>query len=247
MGILIRHNRGSHILRKPVHTRCYGSPITEVLPSNCWAGQTCFIIGGGPSLSGFDWSQLKDQKVIGINKAFIQYPVDINFGIDYRFFEILQYSSNHHNPNYDLYERWRRFEGYKVFVRRSPSEVFAAGIHYVPALNYKAISFDLSQGIYPGSNSGVGAILLAVGLGCKRIGLLGYVFKIRGNQTHWHTGYSHQTVNSLIKNLDGFRRCVDEWADGLAQHGIKVVNLSSDSNLQNYPRSDFRTFLEEGI
>lgn len=243
MGVVIRYSRGPQVLRKPVKIRCQGAPVTEVLPSGCWAGETCFIIGGGPSLAHFDWSLLDGYKVIGINKAFTRYPVDVNFGIDYQFFETLQYSSDPRNPNYDLYQAWRKFNGIKVFVRHSLSETFVPGIYYVMALNQKVISFELDQGIYPGTNSGCGALLLAVGLGCTRIGLLGYDFKVQGSKTHWHDGYAYQTAESLAKKLDGFRRCVDEWASGLADHGIQAVNLSPDSALRNFPRSDVQTFL----
>jgi hypothetical protein len=76
--------------------------VTSVLPSNCWAEDTCFIIGGGPSLEGFDWSRLEGYKVLGINKSFLHYPTPVNIALDYRFFETLQYSSDPQNPNYDL-------------------------------------------------------------------------------------------------------------------------------------------------
>jgi len=247
VGTLIRHARGSQVERKPVKIRCLGSPVTDVLPSGCWAGETCLIIGGGPSLANFDWSSLEGRKVIGINKAFMQYPVDVNFGIDYRFFEILQYSSDHRNPDHQLYLNWREFKGVKLFIRQDHSSTFVPGVYYVDALNQKAISFDLSQGIFPGTNSGCGALLLAVGLGCRRIGLLGYDFKVQGSRTHWHDGYHCQAVDSLVQRLEGFRRCVDEWAVGLAEQGIYVANLSPDSALRNYPRSDIRTFLEETL
>lgn len=244
MGTMICHSRGTQVVRKPIKARCQGTPVTDVLPSGCWANEVCFVIGGGPSLVHFDWSLLDGYKVIGINKAFMQYPVDVNFGIDYRFFETLQYSSDPQNLDYALHRAWQEFHGVKVFVRRSVSEIFAPGVHYVKALERKAISFELAEGIYPGTNSGVGALLFAVGLGCKRIGLLGYDFRVQGNRTHWHDGYTYQTADSLAQKLEGFRRCVDEWAGGLAENKIQVVNLSPDSALQNYPRMDIQTFLE---
>jgi hypothetical protein len=105
------------------------------------------------------------------------------------------------------------------------------------------VSFDLDEGIYPGNNSGLSALLFAVGLGCKRIGLLGYDFKLQGSKTHWHKGYHGQTQDTLAKNLPKFCSAVDEWAAGMDQVGVEVVNLSPDSLLQNYPRSDIDTFL----
>lgn len=245
MGISINHRHGAVVIRKPVKTKCQGQPVTSALPSNCWSGETCFIIGGGPSLAGFDWSLLDKYKVISINKSFMDYPAAaVNFGMDYRFFEILQYSSDPQNPHYKLFQAWKVFPGVKLFVRQDTTSQFVPGIHYVNPLAQKAISMDLAQGIYPGNNSGLGALMLAVGLGCKRIGLLGYDFKIQGTKTHYHDGYQYQAVDSLQKHLPGFCRCVDEWAAGYAGLGIEVVNLSSDSALQNYLRQDIHTFLE---
>lgn len=249
MGTTIRHRRGSQVSRIPVKPKpCQGHPISSVLPSNCWAGQTCFIIGGGPSLHNFNWSLLEGYKVIGINKAFQTYPaVDVNFGIDYRFFEALQYSSDPKHPDYQLHLDWIKFSGVRAFVRHSPSEKFVSGIHYVTALQRKAISFDLDAGIYPTNNSGGGALLLAVALGCRRIGLLGYDFKIQGTRTHYHSGYRSQDPDHLAKKLEDFRGKVDEWASGLSTNGIQVVNLSPDSALRNYPKSDIHTFLGESV
>jgi len=244
MGVTINHQQGSVVARKPVKVRCQGTPVTSVLPSNCWAGDTCFIIGGGPSLSGFDWSLLKQHKVIAINKSFMDYPTAaVNFGMDYRFFEILQYSGDSQNPYHNLFQSWKTFQGVKLFLRHDPTYQFVPGIHYVNALTQKVISFDLSKGIYPGSHSGMGALMLAVGLGCTRIGLLGYDFKTQGKRTHYHDGYDYQAADSLERNLPNFCRCVDEWAAGYAEQGIEVVNLSPDSALQNYLRQDIHTFL----
>lgn len=40
------------------------------VPGEAWAGQTAFILGGGPSLKGFDVERLRGRgKVIGVNNA----------------------------------------------------------------------------------------------------------------------------------------------------------------------------------
>ena len=48
--------------------------LKDSLPTGSWKGQRCFIIGGGPSLKGFDFKQLKGEKIIAINKAFVDAP-----------------------------------------------------------------------------------------------------------------------------------------------------------------------------
>ena len=57
-------------------------------PDGSWAGRRCFIIGGGPSLKGFDFERLRGERVIAINKAFYDVPfADIVFGMDRPFLD----------------------------------------------------------------------------------------------------------------------------------------------------------------
>lgn len=60
-------------------------PKTAPLPD--WTGTDAFVIGGGPSLRGFDWTQLHGHNTVGCNHAFLL-GADVcsiaTFG-DYRF------------------------------------------------------------------------------------------------------------------------------------------------------------------
>jgi len=55
-------------------------PVPYVTPkvfkkvSPIWKGQTVYLIGGGPSLKGFDWNRLRNKKSIAINKAIKFWP-----------------------------------------------------------------------------------------------------------------------------------------------------------------------------
>ena len=50
-----------------------------------WSGERCFIVGGGPSLRGFDWGRLRGERVIAVNRAFEQLPfADISVSLDER-------------------------------------------------------------------------------------------------------------------------------------------------------------------
>src|SRR5262245_11725062 len=41
----------------------------DVLPDTAWRGYRCFLIGGGPSLKAFDFSRLRGQRTIAINRS----------------------------------------------------------------------------------------------------------------------------------------------------------------------------------
>jgi hypothetical protein len=116
----------------------------------------------------------------------------------------------------------------------------------VNSLSDKAISFDLEKGIWAGSNSGFGALMLAIALGCTKIGLLGYDLKIdsTNNKTHWHNGYDFQQVDSLQTKLERFKMCFEEFSDSIAKLGIDVINLNSDSDLKCFRKDSISTFLK---
>ncbi|MHA1290267.1 MAG: hypothetical protein ACTSPB_23030, partial [Candidatus Thorarchaeota archaeon] len=97
-------------------------------------------------MAGFDWSLLNGHRVIGINKSFLYYPAKVNFAMDYRFFDMAQFSADPSQKGKELHEAWMRYQGIKVFVRHDYKYRFAEGIYYVDALNQKAISYDLDKG-----------------------------------------------------------------------------------------------------
>ena len=54
--------------------------------------ETYYIVGGGPSLTGYDWDLLKGKMLIGINRAFEVVPwADIIYFSDFKFFEEYQH------------------------------------------------------------------------------------------------------------------------------------------------------------
>jgi hypothetical protein len=244
MGLFIQpKNKGGRVLKvHAVSAPLEATKITSILPSGCWTGQTCFILGGGPSLEGFDYRWLDGQKVIGINKTFMVYPSTVNYSMDYNFFDLVQYTIDTRSKDFPLHEAWLAYKGIKVFLHHAEKDRFIQGTYYVDEIKQKSISFDLDRGIYPGNNSGAGALMLAVALGCKRIGLLGYDLKVKGKKTHWHEGYGYQ-LKEVEKHLKDFQGCIDELGPQILQLGIRVVNLSPDSALQSFPQSDIRTFL----
>lgn len=243
---MINHTKGTSVIkyaRKKLI--CKAKKITETLSSRAWEGETCFIIGGGTSLENFDWNQLQGFRTIGINKAFIRYHAEVNFAMDYLFFDKVNSAQSFGFPDDKLHEEWLKYQGIKIFVRHDQNYIFSKDVYYVNELTRKAISFDLDEGIWPGNNSGMGALMLAVALGCKRIGLLGYDFYIKGSQTHWHEGYYQQNKKSLAVNLINYRRCIEEFASPISELGIQVFNLNPESKLRNFPFLDIKTFRQE--
>jgi len=244
MGFRVNTHRGTVVKRlgpKP----CKARPVSEVLPSGCWKGERCVILGGGPSLRGFDFRVLDGMHTIGINKMFQLYPSEVHYSMDHTFFEMVELNRKPSQDHYRLHQDWVRYDGIKVFMR-AQRQVFNENVYYVNDLGKKAISFDLKEGIYKTNNSGGGALMLAVALGCTEIGLLGYDFKVVENgktvTTHCHDGYDHGTIRSLLRNLENFRNCIEEIGPCLLKMGISVYNLNPDSALQCFEKISWKDF-----
>jgi hypothetical protein len=164
--------------------------------------------------------------------------------MDYRFFDLVSVRPKAYVDEDHLYERWLEFKGLKVFFRQSNKYRFNSSIVTVKNLLYKVLSLDVSKGIYGGSNSGFGGLMLAIALGVTKIGLLGYDFYVKEKKSHWHAGYHGQHLDSFPKKLIGFMANFIEFAPSIEKLGIKIVNLNEKSNLKCFPFDSLDHFLE---
>lgn len=181
-----------------------------------WDNETVYIVGGGPSLSNFDWKRLEGKKVIAINRAFEVLPnADVLYWTDSRFWK--WYSNE-----------IKKFKGLKVTCR--PYNPISYDVILLKAVNSKPYESDPSH-ISHGNNSGYGAINLAVKLGAKKIYLLGYDMESDVNKTHWHTGYdakhNHGIYTKMIQSFSVL-------APVLSQMGVVVYNANPKSNLKAF-------------
>jgi len=240
MGFTINHSKLTKIIPRK-NNGCKALNITSILSSGVWEGKRCFLLGGGPSLIGFDYNLIKDELTIGVNKTFIQFSATINYVMDARFYGMVTNPSNKEN----LYQSWATYKGIKVFLKRNKKFKFDSSVYVVNALPNKSISFDLDKGIWPGNNSGFGALSLAIALGCKNIGLLGYDLSVdsKTKKTHWHGGYLDQNPKSMPKKLDKFKVPFNEFSEAFVQQGIKITNLNFDSALKCFSFGKIKEFL----
>lgn len=171
-----------------------------------------YIIAGGPSLRGFDFSTLKDKQTIVINRGFEVLPeATMLYWTDRRFYEWYKKSID-------------RFKGYKVTTKISDNLTDDVIIYKKSSDVYNDIVDFLSTG----NNSGYGAIALAIKMGAKKINLLGYDMKSEPNSTHWHSGYqtrhNHMIYNKMISNIE-------RLAIYCHKNKIEVINYNMDSKL----------------
>lgn len=220
--------RGEHPIRIP------DNPFYEVLPDNSWKGQRCFIIGGGPSLRGFDFERLKGERVIAINAAFkFAMFADILFFMD---------KANFYKPLIDgrmndggIKKAWNEFKGHKVFLdllqKRQIPDCYQL---YANSALEEGLTHTMKKGLIHGNNSGHGALNLAYCLGANPIYLLGYDFYFVGpkkQRGHFHKIYKHELSESSFKN---FIKFFLKSSKILRRLGVKVYNCNPKSHLRYF-------------
>lgn len=192
--------------------------FTKVNP--IWSGETVYIVGGGPSLSNFNWDALRTRKVIAINKAFLNVPfASVMYWTDSRVYQW-------HKKDIE------NFSGLKYTIR--PHSSYREDVLILRKGNRHGLE-TTSDRLAHGDNSGYAAINLAYHLGAKKIVLLGYDMGNNGTKSHYHEGYpvtatSQKTYNDRF--IPGFSTIAGE----LKRKGIKVFNASPQSRLNAFPK-----------
>lgn len=194
-----------------------------------WKGLSAFIVGGGSSLSRFDFDWLKDRKTIGCNHAYHLGPeiIDICIFGDAAFF--------HRN-----YVQLEKFGGRCVGV--SPS---LEPLKYSWLLNLKRIRDGLHNGGFLGWNysTGAAAINLAYNLGANPIYLLGFDMRAgNAGKTHWHNhGRGPTQENSFRRFSRGFHTL----AASLRHKDVEVFNVGDGTSaLECFPKITFEQMKE---
>jgi len=178
----------------------------------------CFIVGGGPSLSGFNWNHLDDQYVIAINRAYEVLPkADVLYFTDQDYWEVHKDKMKQH--------------GGKLI--RGTTRLGAT--HDDTVQEYKLTGqrvLDLEPGcLKHGNNSTYAAINLALfHLNFSTVYLLGVDMKWNQNKSHWHSGHKRTDPEIVYNNMIN---CYQELSQELLKYpDKKVINLNDDSALK---------------
>ena len=219
------------------HRDVITQPITDSLTSGMYKGKRCFILGGGPSMKNLDFTLLQTEITIGINKALFKYPVMINYSMDEKFYRWI------HNDT-TMLKAFKNFTGIRVWVSKK-GIVYKKDVYVIRRLREKnTISLDLSSGIWPGNNSGWGALNLAMALGCNPIYLLGYDLKVTNDETHWHNGYEKTNVDDLSRRLRKYKKLFCSVSGAIAELGFTVINLNTESALECFSKQTLQEVLK---
>jgi hypothetical protein len=209
------------------------------LKENAWKDQPCYIIGGGASLRGFDFSLLKSKRnKIAINRAWKDvYDADIWFSED-------------HRVVVDLWGKDPLFQAFKgTKVLHALAKGFKEEVLEVdPTLcvierkrQDKYWSRSFRDGLSMSSCSGVGAINIAWLLGADPIYLLGFDCRSDGQLVqNYHDDYKNKGFDWMVgaNKAEEFKSDMELWVATHTQDRqiINLVNPAYPSAVECWPK-----------
>lgn len=210
-----------------------GRMLYDVMPDGSWKDQRCFIIGGGGSLKDFNFSKLRNELVIGVNRAYEVVDCTVNFAMDHNLYDWITKGK----LGQEAKRKFESFKGFSVWLD-SANYDYPKGVFVLSKLNSHNISRSMKLGIAGGTNAGFGALSLAFCLGANPIYLLGFDMKGKdGKQVWWHSGYPVNQDEKVYKSfINDFKRA----APGLEEKGVEVINLNPDSELKCFKFGKFK-------
>jgi len=256
-GINKIHNVKQNI-QKRTFDRSNRGPLTEPVksPINFLNSEftnvnkdTCFVVGGGPSLNGFDFSRLNGFDTIAINKV-VEYIPNPTYFIttDYSYFikaslpvsRIKQKTSKVYFVANMSHDYMKLHNGQIVDTRRN--FIYEDLYQYdgvIKSLNKSGFGSSINEFSH-GENSGHCGIQLALLLGYKKIYLLGFDLNNEG-QTHFHQSYREIDQKSFKQRVGGYgETLLKSLADYKGSQ--QIINLSAQSILQSSPHIKTESF-----
>jgi hypothetical protein len=202
------------------------APVSERFTEGDWSGEAVWIVGGGPSLRGFDFEFLKGERVVAINSAHTCGVADVVFTGDARW--LLQQAKKEDIPNETpvVYCGATRFRN---SWQRVVYQVEGGGKLWGRSLTGKLATGD----------SGLRAVNFAAVMGAEVIYLLGFDMHRPGGEEWWHAGYDHQ--RHWLKH--DYRNFLERWEELVRLDGLpcRVLNLTPGSLLSCVPRGTLHT------
>lgn len=223
--------------------RIEGERFSEVLP--LWAGDTCVLIGGGPSLTLEQVGMVEDAhragrvRCIAVNDAYLVAPwADVVFAADSHWY--VWQEEGREKPflgltAFDVRERWQDFAGQRCTIENSGANVTDARVHMLRNKTHPEHSMGLSldpRALVTGRNSGFQSLNLAVLAGARRVILLGFDGRA-GAASHWHGGHPRPTPSAVYAY---YRQAMSAAAQALLEAGVEVLNASPGSAIDSFPR-----------
>ena len=196
-------------------------------PLPIWKSQTAFILGGGPSLREFNAECLRSEKVMVLNSSYLLAP-----WAEVLFFMDTLWSEKH----VDLIKKW---PGLVVTTalgakRVLPTIIKRVQVHLEPNFLHNP------KWIRTGCSSGHAGIGLAIAMGATTVVLLGYDMRFVEGRTHHHDEHTMSDEKLFART---FIPAFKGWDDQAKKAGVRILNATPDSALDEFEKIDLQDFL----
>ena len=198
-----------------------------------WKGETVFIIGGGPSLIGFDYSPIHNRKVIGVNNAY-----RLGDWVDICWFGDLKWLHWHQKELRSSYKGIIAHCNTRSDLRRKK--------WMVPFHRGKPLGIDINQKSVAWNRcSGLSAINLAYHMGASTVFLLGFDMKHDNKQKNWHKDHKEDQSLKLADRRYAHFLVAPQiiWKDA-QRLGLNIINGNPDSAIEQFPKMTLTEFLD---
>jgi hypothetical protein len=186
-------------------------------------GEAIYIIGGGASLTGFDFSKLDGKITIACNRAIQFFTPTYMVYMDDQFYEWYE-------------DDIKAFDGLKFSHSWNK---YRDNVIFANNLGPLGLSEDFKEGLMHGGNAAFLALNLAYVMGGDPIYILGVDMCYSDERTHFHDGYPKEdTIGE--KRFDHMIRAFDYASGIFDERGVKVYNCSGISKLECFEKMDLR-------
>lgn len=197
---------------------------------NCWKNQTCYVIAGSISGSGFDLNKLDKCHTITVNHIVEAYTKsEMTFFMDQRFLRITKLD-------------WNKYTGTAVYHNNNNWTPPNQKYYMIKTRNNndKNIDLDINRGLFGRCLSGIAAVHIALITGAARIYLVGVGHHQSPGDGQHHIIKNYTGANNTKKSIDGynqrqllFNRFLP-WKD-------RIVNCQNPKYPAQYLQTLFRT------
>lgn len=203
-------------------------------------GESCFLIGNGPSLKTSDLDRIRRESILsfGCNRIYKIFDKTDWRPDYYVVFDSMMYETKPENlDNMEFFVRdfiERRDENGNVNYFKCKSESYYPG--------YPKFSDDLTEGIYSGRTVMYAMLQIAVYMGIKMIYLLGVDFSWGedGRDTHFCKGYmDDRLVKDAMIHKEAQRNAYIAAKEYAEMHNIKILNATRGGYLDVFERIEF--------
>jgi len=188
-----------------------------------WEGQAAFVIGGGPSVKGFDFDRLRGRNVIAVNNAGLDLApwAHVLLWVDRRWLDW-----NH--------GRLELHKGKYKISRKRPHIETGHDIRFMRFLPRRLSHWPDTLGGWCGGSSGIN---LAYLMGARVVVLMG--FDMRPGNYH----QDHQLPPVPGQHRDRFIPTLEAMEPELTKAGVLVLNTNPRSALRCFPFADIEELL----